>query len=186
MRARVAAWFNEFGHGGIDVSRKIRDFDFSTRQVIEIIKAFALAEMLAIETPVMLLDDPTAALTGDEVEFLKSLIAKTRERAAIIYVSHRLSEVLELSDRLYVLKDGSVVASMPVADVTKGELHERMVGRTRREFFYPKHLQGAARPETALTFEISLSTAVSRTSASLCTPAKFLESPAFWGWEGQT
>jgi ABC-type sugar transport system ATPase subunit len=134
----------------------------------------------------MLLDEATAALTGDEVEFLKSLIAKTRERAAIIYVSHRLSEVLELSDRLYVLKDGSVVASMPVADATKGELHERVVGRTRREFFYREHLQGAARPETALTFEISLSTPVSRTSASLCTPAKFLESPAFCGWEGQT
>jgi hypothetical protein len=94
--------------------------------------------------------------------------------------------VLGLSDRLYVLKDGSVAASMPVADATKGGLHERVVGRTRREFFYREHLQGAARPETALTFEISLSTAVSRTSASLCTPAKFLESPAFWGWEGQT
>jgi ribose transport system ATP-binding protein len=150
MRARVAAWFKEFGHGSIDVSRKIQDFDFSTRQVIEIIKAFALAEMLGIETPAMLLDEPTAALTGDEVEFLKSLIAKTRERAAIIYVSHRLSEVLELSDRLYVLKDGSVVASMPVADVTEGELHECMVGRTRQEFFYREHLQGAAQAETAL------------------------------------
>ena len=90
----------------------------------------------------MLLDEPTAALTGDEVEFLKSLIAKTRERAAIIYVA-RLSEVLELSDRLYVLKDGSVVASMQVADVTEGELHERMVGRTRQEFFYREHLQGS-------------------------------------------
>jgi ribose transport system ATP-binding protein len=147
---RVAAWFNEFGHGSIDVSRKIQGFDFSTRQVIEIIKAFALAEMLGIETPVMLLDESTAALTGDEVEFLKSLIAKTRERAAIIYVSHRLSEVLELSDRLYVLKDGSVVASMPVADVTGGELHEHMVGRTWQEFFYREHLQGAPLPDAAL------------------------------------
>ena len=115
----------------------------------------------------MQLDEATAALTGDEVEFLKSLIAKTRERAPIIYVSHRLSEVLGLSDRLYVLKDGSVAASMTVADATKGELHERVVGRTRREFFCREHLQGAARPETPLTFEISLSTAVSRTSASL-------------------
>ena len=58
--------------------------------------------------------------------------------------------MLELSDRLYVLKDGSVVASMPVADVTEGELHERMVGRTRQEFFYREHLQGAPLPETAL------------------------------------
>ena len=93
----------------------------------------------------MLFEEPTAALTGDEVEFLKSLIAKTRERAAIIYVSYRLSEVLELSDRLYVLKDDFVVASMPTADVTEGKLHERMVGRTRQEFFYREHLREAPR-----------------------------------------
>ena len=103
----------------------------------------------------MLLDEATAALTGDEVEFLKSLIAKTRERAAIIYVSHRLSEVLGLSDRLYVLKDGSVVASMPVADATKGELHERVVGRTRREFFYREHLQGTAAGDCADVRDLS-------------------------------
>jgi ribose transport system ATP-binding protein len=150
MRARVAGWFAEFGHGGIDVSRKIQDFDFSTRQVIEIIKAFALAELLGIEMPVMLLDEPTAALTGDEVSFLMNLIAKTRERAAIIYVSHRLSEVLELSDRIYVLKDGAVVAAMPVADVTEGVLHERMVGRTRQEFFYREPLQRTPEAEVVL------------------------------------
>ncbi len=150
MRARVAGWFEEFGHGSIDVSKKIQDFDFSTRQVIEIIKAFALAELLGIEMPVMLLDEPTAALTGDEVSFLMHLIAKTRERASIIYVSHRLSEVLKLSDRLYVLKDGSVVAAMPVADVTEGALHERMVGRTRQEFFYREPLQRTPEAEVVL------------------------------------
>jgi ribose transport system ATP-binding protein len=153
MRARVAGWFEEFGHGGIDVSRKIQDLDFSTRQVIEIIKAFALAELLGIEMPVMLLDEPTAALSGDEVEFLMGLIEKTRGRASIIYVSHRLSEVLRLSDNLYVLKDGSVVASMPAGDVTEGDLHERMVGRTRQEFFYREHLQRD--PGSEIVLEVS-------------------------------
>jgi ribose transport system ATP-binding protein len=152
MRDRVAGWFEEFGHGRIDVSRKIQDFDFSTRQVIEIIKAFALAELLGIEMPVMLLDEPTAALTGDEVEFLMGLIARTRQRASIVYVSHRLSEVLKLSDILYVLKDGSVVASMPVSDVTESELHERMVGRTRQEFFYREQAQRD--PDPAVVLEV--------------------------------
>ena len=168
MRNRVAALFEEFGHGAIDVSRKIQDFDFSTRQVIEIIKAFALAELLGIEMPVMLLDEPTAALSGDEVQFLMGLIARTRERAAIIYVSHRLSEVLELSDRLYVLKDGSVVASMPVGEVTETELHERMVGRTRQEFFYREHLQRAPEPKVVLDVRnISQSGAFDKVSFSL-------------------
>jgi ribose transport system ATP-binding protein len=150
MHARVAGWFEAFGHGRIDVSRKIQDFDFSTRQVIEIIKAFSLAELLGIEMPVMLVDEPTAALTGDEVEFLMGLIEKTLRRASIIYVSRRLSEVLKLSDTLYVLKDGSVVASMPIGDVTESELHERMVGRTRQEFFYREHLQREPDPEIVL------------------------------------
>jgi ribose transport system ATP-binding protein len=168
MRARVAGWFEEFGHGRIDVSRKIQDLDFSTRQVIEIIKAFALAELLGIEMPVMLLDEPTAALTGDEVEFLMGLIEKTRGRASIIYVSHRLSEVLKLSDSLYVLKDGSVVASMPVGDVTEGQLHERMVGRTRQEFFYREHLQRAPDPEIVLDVrDLSQSERFARVSFSL-------------------
>jgi ribose transport system ATP-binding protein len=141
MRDRTASMFREFGHGGIDVSQKVQNFDFSTRQVIEIVKAFALADLLGITTPVMLLDEPTAALTADEVGFLMGLIEKTRSRAAIIYVSHRLSEVIAVSDRIYVLKDGAVVATMPAAGVAKDELHERMVGRTREEFFYREHLQ---------------------------------------------
>ncbi len=100
--------------------------------------------------PVMLLDEPTAALTGDEVDFLMGLIEKTRRQASIIYVSHCLSEVLRLSDHLYALKDGAVVASMPVGAVTEGELHERMVGRTRQEFFYREHLQREPDPEIVL------------------------------------
>jgi ribose transport system ATP-binding protein len=141
MRRKVETLFREFGHPHIDVTEKVSNFDFSTRQVIEIVKAFALADILGIEMPIMLFDEPTAALTGDEVVFLMKLIAEARSRAAIIYVSHRLTEVLEISDHLYVLKDGAVVASMPAAGIRESELHEHMVGRKREEFFYREQAQ---------------------------------------------
>ncbi len=150
MLRHVTDLLAEFGHERIDASRKVETYDLSTRQVIEIIKSFALAKLAGIESPVMLLDEPTAALTGDEVEFLMRLIQATRERAAIIYVSHRLSEVIEISDRLYVLKDGAMVAELPATGLAENRLHELMVGRTRDEFFYCEHKQQEPQGEVVL------------------------------------
>lgn len=150
MLRHVTELLADFGHQRIDATRKVETFDLSTRQVIEIIKSFALAKLAGIESPVMLLDEPTAALTGDEVEFLMRLIQSARERAAIIYVSHRLSEVIEISDRLYVLKDGAMVAELPAADIAENRLHELMVGRTRDEFFYCEHNQQEPQDRTVL------------------------------------
>ncbi len=153
MLRHVTELLAEFGHERIDASQKVETFDLSTRQVIEIIKSFTLAKLAGIESPVMLLDEPTAALTGDEVGFLMRLIEATRKRAAIIYVSHRLSEVIEISDRLYVLKDGAIVAEMPAAGVAEKQLHELMVGRTRDEFFYREEQQ--REPDEAAVLEVS-------------------------------
>ncbi|MFB2552050.1 sugar ABC transporter ATP-binding protein [Ensifer soli] len=141
MRRKVEAIFAEFGHGHIDVRQPVSTFDFSTRQVIEIVKAFTLADLLGIAEPIMLFDEPTAALTGDEVDFLMELIARVRQRAAIVYVSHRLPEVLELCDVIHVLKDGAVVATLPAEGTQETELHEHMVGRKRGEFFYREQRQ---------------------------------------------
>ncbi|MBN9023749.1 MAG: sugar ABC transporter ATP-binding protein [Rhizobiales bacterium] len=141
MREHVSALLEEFGHGRIDARRPVADYDFSARQVIEIIKAFALAKLLGIEAPVMLLDEPTAALSGGEVDFLFSLIESIRSRAAIVFVSHRLSEVIGISDRIYILKDGSLIADMPSEGVAEDRLHELMVGRKREEFFYREQAQ---------------------------------------------
>ena len=58
---------------------------------------------------VILLDEPTSVLSEDEVGLLFELVNKLKERAAFIFVSHRLDEVISLSDRIYVLKDGEVV-----------------------------------------------------------------------------
>jgi ribose transport system ATP-binding protein len=152
MRAYATRLLREFGHEWIDASREVATYDYSTRQAIEIIKAFALAELLDVEAPVILLDEPTAALSGDEVDFFRQLIARARARAAIIFVSHRLSEVLEISDRVYVLKDGAVTAEVRPANVVEDRLHELMVGRKREEFFYREHLQ--RKPEADHVLEV--------------------------------
>lgn len=150
MLRHVTKLLADFGHARIDATRRVDSFDLSTRQVIEIIKSFALAELAGIASPVMLLDEPTAALTGDEVKFLMDLIARTRERAAIIYVSHRLTEVIDISDRLYVLKDGAMVAELPAGGVAENRLHALMVGRSRDENFYQEHKQQEPQPRVVL------------------------------------
>jgi len=166
MLRHVQQLLTEFGHERIDAARNVESFDISTRQVVEIIKSFALAKLAGIESPIMLLDEPTAALTADEVKFLMQLIRATRERAAIIYVSHRLSEVIEISDRLYVLKDGVMVAESPAVNLSEDRLHELMVGRTRDEFFYREQLQ--REPGERLALEVGgLSLAGSFTDVSL-------------------
>ena len=132
----------EFGHSHIDPTKSTDAYDFSSRQVLEIIKAFALAEVLGIETPIILLDEPTAGLAGEEIDFLKAMVQELKHRAVMVFVSHRLTEVLEWSDRIYVLKDGQVAAEInDVAHLSEGDLHKAMVGRVREEQFYREQRQ---------------------------------------------
>jgi ribose transport system ATP-binding protein len=136
MRASAREVLDRFDHGWIDVDRPAGEYEFATRQVLEIIKAFALSEVLGVDEPVILLDEPTAGLAREEIDFLFALLQRVRGSAALVFVSHRLSEVLELSDRLLVLKDGRTVAAMPSAGVEEKQLHMHMVGRVRDEQFY--------------------------------------------------
>jgi ribose transport system ATP-binding protein len=136
MRTSAREVLERFGHGWIDVDRPAGEYEFATRQVLEIIKAFALSELLGVDQPVILLDEPTAGLAREEIDFLFALLERVRDSAALVFVSHRLSEVLELSDQLLVLKDGRTVAAMPTAGVDEKQLHMHMVGRVRDEQFY--------------------------------------------------
>jgi len=141
MADRAAALFEEFEHGWIDVRRPARSYDFATRQAIEIVKTFALARLLQVDVPVLLLDEPTAALSRSEIDGFFRLIAAMRDRAITVFVSHRLTEVLEISDKLLVLKDGRAVAECAKQGVGEPELHEMMVGRLRDEQFYKERDQ---------------------------------------------
>ena len=120
----------------LDVRRPIGELDVGLRQSLEIVRAVALADLLGAERPILLLDEPTTALDSAQDERFLNLIDDLRTRATIIFVSHRLPEVLGVCDRIVVLKDGELVAQRSAAELDENALHELMVGRERAVNYY--------------------------------------------------
>ncbi len=121
----------------IDVRLPTASYSFSKRQLIEIARACLVpTEVLGIRHPVVLLDEPTSALEKSDEEVFRNLINRLRDHSSIILVSHRLTEVLELSDIVHVLKDGRLVATVNPEDAGERTLHGLMVGRSREADFY--------------------------------------------------
>jgi len=121
----------------IDVRRRTSDYDFSKRQAIEIARACLVPqEVLGIAYPIVLLDEPTSALQKTEEAAFFDLIVQLREHGSLMFVSHRLSEVLSVSDVIYVLKDGRLVATVDPTEADERRLHGLMVGRERHADYY--------------------------------------------------
>jgi ABC-type sugar transport system ATPase subunit len=111
-------------HADMDPDESVEHLSVAERQVVEILKA------LSANPCVLLFDEPTSSLTQRETEILFSLIRRLRaENEAIIYVSHHLPEVLELADRVTILRDGRHVATKSRIEVTERDLIRLMVGR---------------------------------------------------------
>lgn len=116
----------------LDVNRKVGALNVGNRQRVEIVKA------LSLDARILIMDEPTAALTEADVERLFGIVNLLRERGvSIVYISHRLQEVFELADRVTVLRDGAYVDTRDVKDVTENDLISMMVGRTI-DNLYPK------------------------------------------------
>ncbi|MFB0545492.1 MAG: sugar ABC transporter ATP-binding protein [Anaerolineae bacterium] len=126
------------------------DLTFAERQMVEIAKVMALEERVRQE-PIMILDEPTSVLYKEEVEQFFEKLLRLKERASIIFVSHRLEEILEVTDRVYVLKDGRNVASMDTRETNIAELHRLMVGRELKGEYYREGDQIAYRDEVVLS-----------------------------------
>lgn len=124
-----------------DIDKPAADYTFGQRQLLEIARAVSLARIFETAAPVILMDEPTAALSGTELELFFGLLARLRESGTgFVFVSHRLPELLTHSDRLYVMKDGRLVAEVP-STTSEAELHRLMVGRERAEDMYGKARQ---------------------------------------------
>jgi ribose transport system ATP-binding protein len=139
MSRRTARVFADLGVTGIEPDAPIGRYSFAERQVIEIVRSLAQADLLEIDHPVILLDEPTSALSREQVDFFFDFVRRVRNRSAQIFVSHRLHKLLELSDRVYVLKDGRNVAELDHAEPSteqEHELHSLMVGRVSEEVLY--------------------------------------------------
>lgn len=115
----------------------IRDLSVAHQQMVEIAKA------LSFESKVLVMDEPTAALSIREVELLMNLVRQLRDEGlAIVYISHRFREVFDVADRITVLKDGKKVDTVDAGAVSTGDLIRMMIGRPL-DTFYPDY----AKPE---------------------------------------
>jgi ABC-type sugar transport system ATPase subunit len=129
------------GVEGIDVRRPIGQLSPGARQSIDIARVIGLARLLEIEHPVVLFDEPTTALDSEHEENFLRMLEQLRDRATVVFVSHRLPEVLRTCGRVVVLKDGERVAERPTSEVGEGDLHRLMVGRVRTENYYREREQ---------------------------------------------
>lgn len=108
----------------IDLNEKVRNIGVSQQQLVEIAKA------LALDADILILDEPTAALTESEVETLLKIMKKLREKGVTcIMISHKLNEVFEVSDNITVLRDGLSIRTMSAKETNEDEVIKYMVGR---------------------------------------------------------
>ena len=107
-----------------------------------------IAKALVSEPRVLVLDEPSAVLAGADLDALFALIRRLRSRGVlVVYVSHRLAEVLELADRIVVIKDGRVVATTtPGRRTDEGALIRLMAGRALDRIYPEPHARPAGEP----------------------------------------
>lgn len=111
-------------HVAIDPDTAMRELSVVERQIVEIIKA------IYADAKLLVMDEPTAALTPPEVAMLFEIVHRLREKGvAIIYISHRLDEIFQIAQRVTVLRDGRHVATKAITEVSPQGLVELMVGR---------------------------------------------------------
>ena len=107
----------------INVSRPVDSLPISTRQIVEIAKA------LSLNSQILLLDEPTSALTPDEVDALFTVLRKlVKKGIGIVYVSHHMSEVFEISDRITALRDGKIISTRPTSETSQARVVAEMIG----------------------------------------------------------
>ena len=136
----------------IDPAVRTAHLSFAERQMVELAKALALEERTERHL-VVLLDEPTSVLEQREIDILFERVRALRNRASFVFVSHRLDEVLHISDRVYAMKDGKVVAEMAAAATTVPELHRLMVGRELHAEYYREARQTPYKGRTVMQAE---------------------------------
>lgn len=129
MQKEATKLFKDLGVG-LDVNRIARGLSIADQQIVEIIKA------LSINAQVIVMDEPTAALSSKEVNRLFSVARTLRDQnCAVVFVSHRLDEVFALCDKMTVMRDGATVGSDLISNVSESQIIKMMVGREVSELF---------------------------------------------------
>ena len=121
----------------VSTYRMVSELSVSDKQMVEIAKA------LSFDSKLIIMDEPSSSLTADEMEKLVKIIHDLKSKGiAIIYISHKLDEILGFCDVVTVMRDGRVIDTRPVSEMSRNQMISMMVGRTIENEFPP-------RPESA-------------------------------------
>ncbi|MER2002188.1 MAG: sugar ABC transporter ATP-binding protein [Carnobacterium inhibens] len=133
MRSLAEATFNDLGVH-IDLDAEVKQLSVGQQQMIEIAKS------LMTNAQVIIMDEPTAALTEREIDVLFKIIATLKQKkVAIIYISHRMEEIFKISDRITVMRDGVSIDTTLTKETTNDEVVRKMVGRDLEDYYPKKH-----------------------------------------------
>lgn len=123
MRKRVKEILDMLGVD-IDPTQRMDELSIGQQQMIEIAKA------LMVDAKVLIMDEPTAALTQSETEVLFKVVNSLRQKGvSIVYISHRMEEIFELCDRITILRDGTYIDTKRIADIDMNDIVKMMIGR---------------------------------------------------------
>jgi ribose transport system ATP-binding protein len=123
MRKEAKRWLEQLAIN-LDPATLVGELSVGQQQMIEIAKA------LSMQADILVLDEPTAALTNREIDALFEVIASLKRKGVgMIYISHRMEEIFQISDRITVLRDGKYVGTVETAETSLDELVKMMVGR---------------------------------------------------------
>ena len=121
---------NSFDMPHLDAESLIKDIPIAQRQMVEIIKA------ISQNSRILIMDEPTSSISDKEVDFLFGVVRRlTANGVGIIYISHKMSEVDQICDRVTVLRDGAYVGTERVKDITRDKLISMMVGRELTNYY---------------------------------------------------
>ena len=117
----------------VSTHRMVSELSVSDKQMVEIAKA------LSFDSKLIIMDEPSSSLTNDEMEKLVQIIHDLKAKGiAIIYISHKLDEIFGFCDKVTVLRDGHVIDTRPVSELSRNEMISMMVGRTIENEFPPR------------------------------------------------
>jgi ABC-type sugar transport system ATPase subunit len=162
MNKKASVILQELG-SNIDPTQKISGLSIAERQLVEIAKA------LSKEAKILIMDEPTASLTFEEVKKLFKLMIKLKNKGlAIIYISHRLEEILEMSDRITVLEDSKLVTNIENnPDLTKEQLVKLMIPKEKAQVSNITEVMETDRPVIFSANNVSYSNKVKNFSFEL-------------------
>lgn len=159
MEEKTREIFEELGLS-IDPRRKMSQMSVAERQMAEIAKA------VSYHAKIIVLDEPTSSLADEEVGHLFRIIRTLRERGCgIIYISHKMEEILQISDEITVMRDGTRVATAPASELSMERIISLMVGRELTDRYPPKNKKVG---EVILDIENLSSAYAPVKNASLC------------------